>query len=219
MSVRVYWLDCREVDPESPRVWALMSRRRQQRLSQISTVQGRRQSAAAELALVMAMACERSGADQMQSLSQVEWRPLPGGKPVIGEGGLHFCLAHAGDLAVCAVSEAPVGIDVEPMRNISPGMRRKIFSAAEQQRSDGDMLWTWVAKESYIKLTGEGLRRSMTGFSATEGEIVDGNGRRLAWLRTLPLEWPDYTMCVCAQQAQPVSVRRLYWNRGMGANE
>lgn len=208
MSVRVYWLDCREVDPESGRVRALMSPRRLEKLRNIPAGHGRRQSAAAELALVMAMAHERVGAGGLQI---VEWYPMEGGKPVAADAP-HFCLAHAGDVAVCTVSDAPVGVDVESARSISPGMRRKIFSASEQSRADADMLWTWVAKESYIKLTGEGLRRSMAGFSASEGEILNGDGSRLACVRTVPIEWRDYTMCVCTERSQQIDVLRLKWN-------
>lgn len=214
MSVRVYWLDCRTVEPDSERVQALMSFSRLEKLRKITAGHGRQQSAAAELALAMAMAQERvrSGVDTALRLQAVQWRPLPGGKPVVDDG-LHFCLAHAGHMAVCAVSDAPVGVDVEPAaRVVSQGMRRKILSPVEQNRPDADLLWTWVAKESYIKLTGEGLRRSMAGFSAAEGEILDHTGNRLACVRTVPTEWSDYTLCVCTKQPQPIAVQRLIWN-------
>ena len=121
MSVRLYWLDCRRVDPEAARVQSLMSDRRKEKLAAIRDEAGRRQSAAAELALAMAMARETG-----RPLQRVNWHTLPGGKPVVTDG-LCISLAHSGDAAVCAVCERPVGVDVEAPRAMSPAMRRKIF--------------------------------------------------------------------------------------------
>lgn len=205
MSVRVYWLDCRRVDPAAERVWALMSENRRAKLREIHDETGRRQSAAAELALVLAMAHERGAQPQA-----VDWHVLPGGKPAI-KGGLCFNLAHAGVVAVCAVCERPVGVDVEAPRHIPAAMRRKIYSSAEQDRPDDMLRWTWVAKESFIKLTGEGLKRSMAGFWAREGEILDSEGNLLACVQTVAFARPEYILCVCTQQRDTVRVIDLDW--------
>lgn len=205
MSVRVYWLDCRKVDPAEERVWALMSEKRRDKLRAIRDETGRRQSAAAELALALAMA--RENGTQPQA---VNWHALPGGKPEV-EGSLRFNLAHAGDVAVCAVCEQSVGVDVEAPRQIPAAMRRKIYSAAEQDRPDDMLRWTWVAKESFIKLTGEGLKRSMAGFSAREGEILDNEGNLLACVQTVAFARPEYILCVCTQQRDDVQVIELDW--------
>lgn len=194
MSIRVYWLDARNVDPESVR--HLMSAARLEKIDSICGDDGKRQSAAAEMALVRAMARENG-----TPLQSVAWRALPGGKPVI-DGGLHFSLSHSGDVAVCAVSEHEIGADAEAPRRIPCGMRRKILSERETHAADRDLLSIWVAKESYLKLTGEGLKRSMTGFSAAEDRILGAQGEVLAHTSRLRLPMQGYELCVCSEQME-----------------
>jgi len=205
MSVRVYWLDCRKVDPAEARVRALMSDRRKEKLAAMRDEAGRRQSAAAELALAMAMSWENG-----TPLQPVNWHALPGGKPEV-EGGLCISLAHSGDMAICAVCEHPVGVDVEAPRAVPPAMRRKIYSRDERERPDDMLLWTWIAKESYLKLTGEGISRAMSGFLAVEGEITDAGGRRLACVQTVETGMPGYVACVCTENREEIEVVELKW--------
>lgn len=203
MSIRVYWLDCREVD--AAQVQHLMSAGRLEKLRQLIKSDDRRRSAAAELLLALALAKEKGCAPE-----RVHWRALPGGKPVI-DGGPHFSLAHSGEIAVCAVYERPVGIDVETPRSVNPAMRRKILSPAEKTRPDGALLATWVAKESYIKYTGEGLKRSMAGFSAVDGAIRDGEGRHLACVQRVAHPVEGCIVCVCTGHADDVILERMQW--------
>ena len=204
MSIRIYWIDVRTVDPDSPRVRALMSARRREKLDGLPLIDERRRSAAAELALALAVARERG-----TPLAPVPWVAQRGGKPHLPGGEVHFSLSHAANAAVCAVADQPVGVDVERARSVSRSLRRRLLSPAEADRPDDRLLWTWVAKESYLKLTGEGIARPMTGFSAREGQSADAAGRRLACVRTVDFPWPDYTLCVCAAEAEPTELIRL----------
>ncbi len=204
MSIRVYWIDARAVDPDSSSTRALMSERRREKLARLPLAGERRRSAAAELALALAMARERGGQP-----GPVPWAVQRGGKPYLPGSQLHFSLSHAADAAVCAVADQPVGVDVERSRPIARGLRRKLLSPAEIDCSDGALLWKWVAKESYLKLTGEGLARPMTGFSAREGRIADEAGRALACVRTAEFPWPDYTLCVATERQEPLELIAL----------
>lgn len=203
MSIRIYWIDCRNVD--WMRVRHLMSAERLRKIDAIRDAAGKRRSAAAELALVLAMARERKCEPQV-----VRWRTLPGGKPV-SDDGWHFSLSHSGDIAVCAVSERAVGVDVEAQRTISTGMRRKILHESETDTPDSRLLWKWVAKESYLKLTGEGLSRPMNGFSAEEGAIRDGDGNAVACVRSVEFSREDSLMCVCAAENAAWELIELKW--------
>ena len=49
MSIRIYWIDVRTVDPDSPRVRALMSARRREKLDGLPLINERRRSAAAAM--------------------------------------------------------------------------------------------------------------------------------------------------------------------------
>ena len=43
----------------------------------------------------------------------------PEGKPfIVDHPNIHFNLSHSGDVAICAVSNQPVGIDIETPRSI-----------------------------------------------------------------------------------------------------
>ena len=95
------------------------------------------------------------------------------GKPEMA-GGPHFNLAHSGDLALYAIAEREVGIDVErirPLENLE-GLAKRFFSPAESealQRLPPTLrlkafLTTWVRKEAYVKARGEGLHHPLTTF-------------------------------------------------------
>lgn len=51
---------------------------------------------------------------------------------LISEGKAYLSVAHSGKMAVCALSNQPVGIDVEPVSR-TPRMLRKSFSEEEQE--------------------------------------------------------------------------------------
>ena len=94
----------------------------------------------------------------------------PGGKPVLADPApdLHFNLAHAGGLALVAVStRAPVGVDLEEVREFRgiTTLVDRCFAADERsawyhlppaERTRAFFL-AWTRKESVIKATGAGL--------------------------------------------------------------
>lgn len=98
----------------------------------------------------------------------------PFGKPALvppSKGRtLHFSLAHSNDIAVFAISrEAPVGIDVELVRELSDlyGMVSTVFSSREKglwrslpesQRLQA-FFDAWTRKEAFLKGTGQGLQK------------------------------------------------------------
>ncbi len=96
-----------------------------------------------------------------------------GGKPyLVAEPGVHFSLSHSGGWAVCAVSDHPVGVDIE---KCEPG-RRDIasrFFHKEEVRYLNSLLPTarddafyslWTLKESFVKSTGRGLDLPLRSF-------------------------------------------------------
>ena len=98
------------------------------------------------------------------------------GKPVIKNlENIHFSLSHAGDYALCCISNQPVGADVESMSKAVfqeekaeriQLMAKKVLSKAEYecfQKCETSQkvqlfLKYWTRKESYSKVFGEGLR-------------------------------------------------------------
>jgi 4'-phosphopantetheinyl transferase len=91
----------------------------------------------------------------------------PNGKPEVE--GVHFNVAHTGDLALCAFADAPVGVDVERIRPMkdAQGLARRWFRAEEVERIDAahdpltEFFRTWTMKEAALKLIGVGVGESL----------------------------------------------------------
>jgi 4'-phosphopantetheinyl transferase len=105
-----------------------------------------------------------------------------GGKPVVSNDGvgasMHFNLSHCGELALCAIADREVGVDVEQLRHHHDIERvaQHFFSRKEvktlEMLSGTDCIRfffrTWVRKEAFVKATGEGLARSTASFTVME---------------------------------------------------
>ena len=129
--------------------------------------------------------------------------PYPADDPSI-----HFCLSHSGSLAVCGVSGHPVGVDAEPVQKAVPEVAAMCFLPDEQEwmkaSDDPDRaftrLWTW--KESFLKLSGEGMSRSPDSFCALPGKDAPEG------VRFSESEVQGHLICVCTQQKDAVVFSR-----------
>lgn len=105
------------------------------------------------------------------------------GKPYL-ENGPHFSLSHGGTLAVLAVSDEPVGVDVERPRPVKDALVRRCVRPEEQGWLAGEsskgFFWLWTRKEAVLKCCGRGLSLSPTAFSVLDSAVpVDGMVCRL----------------------------------------
>ena len=89
---------------------------------------------------------------------------LAAGKPVFrGEPELHFNLSHSGNFALCALSDRPVGVDIEALRPRRDGLAEYILSPTElewyhaQGSTTEALLTLWTRKEALCKYRGTGL--------------------------------------------------------------
>ncbi len=143
----------------------------------------RRRIPAARASYIAAHALTRALLSHAGSVAPSAWRFAMGelGKPEIDpshRSNLRFSLSHTFGLAAAAVClDHDVGIDVEDGDRRSPELRlaERFFSPAEVaivRDSAGEarreaFFRVWTLKESYIKATGEGFRRSLRSFSFT----------------------------------------------------
>lgn len=90
----------------------------------------------------------------------------------------YFNLSHSGDLVLCAVSDKPIGVDIEQIKPFRAGMVTRYFTETEAAYVGGDMTpssetvtdseicarfyRTWTAKEAYVKMTGTGISTDLT---------------------------------------------------------
>ena len=84
------------------------------------------------------------------------------GKPFL-KNGLEISISHTRDAAAVALSDSPVGVDLEYCRAVGTSVIRRVLSEEEQKwfRDRGarreDFLALWTLKESYYKYLGTGL--------------------------------------------------------------
>lgn len=84
------------------------------------------------------------------------------GAPYI-KGGPHFSISHCKRGIAVAVSENPIGIDIEAIRSFKPELMRKTMNEDEQLRitssaiPEVEFIRFWTQKEALLKLQGTGI--------------------------------------------------------------
>ena len=90
------------------------------------------------------------------------------GKPYIENHEVEFNVSHSGEYLAIAVSEFPVGVDIQEPKNIKDGMFRKVVQEEETEligdNRQKDFLRLWTLKESFVKAEGKGLRISLKDY-------------------------------------------------------
>lgn len=105
-----------------------------------------------------------------------------GKKPRLNVDEAHFSLSHSDGVVMAGFSHAPIGVDIERVREID-------FKTISFIEADGveDFFKKWTERESYVKFTGEGL-------SGIRREIPVE-----AHFEHFPV-FDNYHACVCAEE-------------------
>lgn len=148
---------------------------------------GQRQSVAAYRLLQRALE-EEYGITELQEFSFEEH-----GKPILKEHpDIHFSLSHCRMAVACAVSDRPVGIDIESIRSYKEELVAYVLNEADLQevkqaeRPDVEFIKRWTQKEAFLKLTGKGISNAM--------KELDMSG---TWSHTEVCLENDYVWTVC----------------------
>ena len=202
-QIYVYVLNVQDLpDPAAePNVMEGLWEDRKQKILRYKLVESRRQSLGAGLLLRWAL--QRHGV-MPEKLSY-------GAKGKPEAEGLFFNLSHSGQWAVCAISDGPVGCDVEEIAAVRDGVAERFFTQKEVEylnRFDGEeraaaFFRLWTLKESYMKMTGEGLSLGLDRFEfdltgqpkvKRDGAVCDCHIKEY--------ELPGYKLSVCAESAE-----------------
>lgn len=96
------------------------------------------------------------------------------GKPYLPDHpDIHFNISHCPQGCVCAISDKPIGVDIQDIRPFSLAVARRCCSAAElhllAHSFDPTSCFTrmWSMKESYLKMTGEGITANLPAIDTT----------------------------------------------------
>lgn len=132
------------------------------------------------------------------------------------EPHVHFNLSHSGEYVCCAVGDEPVGVDIQEKlkgkekiaeRFFTPGDRQMLRGLAEKEREDL-FFRMWSVKESYVKLTGEGMARGLSGFEIDwrKNRIFEKNEEKAAAYFAERELAEKYRLCVCS-----FTERKVLW--------
>ena len=110
------------------------------------------------------------------------------GKPMIkGADNLNFNLAHSQDIAVCAISDKPLGVDTEHISRVSEKIRDRYFTENEKKLDFG---YIWTRKEAVVKAEGTGITVGLDKFDVSN-DTATLNGRTYT-LQTFKSEVSDH---------------------------
>lgn len=115
-----------------------------------------------------------------------EIRKGPFGKPYFKDlPQIHFNLSHSGDYVCCAIGDEPVGVDIQKHVPVKKGLAKRFFTEKENEileklkesERENAFFRMWSIKESYLKLTGKGLRQRMDSFEIDQkGKCIYQSG-------------------------------------------
>ena len=150
-------LECKELMEQLPE-------ERQEKIRKSKQLRSRKQSFGAGLLLQQVL--EEAG------LADKEITINSHGKPEVD--GIYFNISHSGNKVICAVADVPVGCDIEWLREEPEGVAERFFAESEKAyvKCKEDFFRLWTRKESYLKMTGEGIRVPMHEFEIIPGDPV-----------------------------------------------
>ena len=85
---------------------------------------------------------------------------------------IHFNLSHTANAVACALSDSPIGVDVQRISNISDKVAERVLTKQEfkeflQACNPGEFFCkVWTIKESVLKQTGQGIAAEFRDMSA-----------------------------------------------------
>lgn len=135
------------------------------------------------------------------------------GKPYIKDNPVYFSISHCDGLAVTVLSKAPVGVDCESVRRASGAVMKRCYGDSEANHiltsADSDKAFSrlWTLKESYAKMTGEGVGSDlkMKCFDEENGRTIFESGAVFYHYGTR-FNNEDYYISVCVKTDDKKSV-------------
>ena len=165
--------------------------------------------------------CERLGATHL--LEKMLWenhleRPYEytyneSGRPLlVRPEGMQFSISHSDFLAVCAISDGPVGIDVERQRQYDSSMVHRFFTKFDIEFLDGTkeedqarkFTEVWTFKEAVAKMMDRPLMQVLQWVDFDE--YCDCSKGEINWTKQ-GFEFQDFYITLCYEQKrQPVQM-------------
>ena len=147
------------------------------------------------------------------------------GKPCLaGREDIRFNISHSGERVMCALSDTPVGCDVERVSAVATGLEKRVLTVREidiYERLDGrekTFFRFWTAKESFIKAIGEGMSVSLGDIEIFLGESekrvnpvrFSGNTETGYYVKEYDLSDPYRYACCSTEDSFPETMTVIY---------
>ena len=204
--VYVYAVDIANLpDPlETPEIMENLPESRKQKILKSKRPEARKQSLGAGLLL--------GGILKQRGFSDLQIGFGPNGKPELD--GIFFNLSHSKTMVICAVGEKSVGCDIEQISKAPGKVADRFFNERElrylnqipEEKRNKEFYRLWTMKESYIKMTGEGMQLPLQQFELLHGEYVQvyRDGRlQNCFIKEYELSQDNnlqYQVSVCAEE-------------------
>lgn len=139
------------------------------------------------------------------------------GKYELANHKLHFNISHAGQYVICAISDSPVGIDIEQKQYRDFSLFQSVWTEKEKKLFQIDSLedfyFLWTAKESYVKWLGTGLATDLKSIDIDPDGMCYQNGKKAAVrIQTISID-SQYKCAVCStchvEQVTFITVHQL----------
>lgn len=233
MSVKIYLLDVTRLRQESEAekkefecLCERLSGERQKKIRQFRHAKGRALSLGAGLLLDYGLSRYGLRERDVAMVYGADEKPYLRDYPE-----LFFNLSHSGTMAMAAFSEQEIGCDVEQIA--VPDMRvvyrffaadeaRRIEEAARTGEQAEYFYRFWTLKESFLKVTGRGIRMPLNEFCIHLGEPiqVEQDGEILDY-GFAEFACPGYRMAYCTERAKSEKEEKpefLSWEQIWGIN-
>lgn len=156
-GVWLYKADIRDIsDADFEKYFLLMSDEKRKTVEHFRSEEDKKRSIAADMLARLAVS-ERCGIPE----ADISFYREQGGKPHVRGDITEFNVSHSADIVVCAVSDKPIGVDVEKIRDIDLGIANRFFTKNEIRyvgNSIRNFFEIWTKKEAAVKRDGAGLR-------------------------------------------------------------
>jgi 4'-phosphopantetheinyl transferase len=121
---------------------------------------------------------------------------------------LHFNLSHTGEYVVCAISDTPVGVDIEltnsHIKKISSGFLTKKECQKYQTASNQRLTKLWTIKEAMVKLMGKGLSQRMNTIVLASQRLMN---RRVYTYAKKYVNYPEMHLAIASYYPLPKIIK------------
>ena len=194
--LKIYWADVSGITVDAARP---MSDYRRHQLETLRHDMSRRRALGAEYLLLEAIKEENAEFPLPPVIETDDF-----GKPYLRGGEFEFNLSHSDRFAACAISDKPVGLDIQTLSQCRESLVRRCFTEEEQDAvfssKDPQETFTriWCRKESFVKCLGRGLRIPLRSFDVSRGFTQDPDDQKDYAFAECRIG--DLFFCVCMER-------------------